>query len=687
MSVVIETTIGDITVDLFLKERPRATLNFLKLCKLKYYNFNLFHTVQHGFIAQTGDPSGSGDGGSSVWGVLEGKHKRYFEGETVPKIKHTEPGLLSMVCAGEGLLGSQFFFTLGPELLSLDGGGHCVIGEVTEGHEVLRKLSEVICDEKHRPYKDVRVTHTMVLEDPFEDPRGFRVPSRSPSPSAERLAGGRIAADEEIDDTEGKSAEEIAEMMAEKEAKARATILEIVGDIPDAEMAPPENVLFVCKLNPVTTDDDLQIIFSRFGKIVGCEVIRDKVSGDSLQYAFIEFEDKKSCEDAYFKMDNVLIDDRRIHVDFSQSVAKLRWRGKGRGIEYLDGTDKKSFKDIEYKDERRDRKRAPSRLRKSTSSAEESERESRRSRSRTRSSRRSPRRSPRRGRRTPRKHRGGKRRRRSPWRRGRAGRGGGGGGGGGAGGGGKSDKKVQLSEDNSAHMEERNGRDIRVVAGMVDYKNRPYPTSFIKRNAPPGGGGGGGSGESSANRRRNRSRSPLPFRNKRRSRSRSPLPFRRRSRSRSPLPLRRRTRSRSPLPFRRVSRSRSPLPLRRRDSRSRSPLPLRRRDSRSLSPVRHRQRSYSPEPVPRRNISPSPGPVSRHSRRRSRDYSGAESSDGYDRRRKDSERRRRSSSSGKRKSKPSSSSKRYSSGSESDGSGGSDRHRRHKSKKGKKDRK
>jgi len=65
------------------------------------------------------------------------------------------------------------------------------------------------------------------------------------------------------------TAEEIMEMQKNKEAKARATILEIVGDIPDADIAPPENVLFVCKLNPVTNDDDLEIIFSRFGKIVG----------------------------------------------------------------------------------------------------------------------------------------------------------------------------------------------------------------------------------------------------------------------------------------------------------------------------------------------------------------------------------------------------------------------------------
>ena len=65
-------------------------------------------------------------------------------------------------------------------------------------------------------------------------------------------------------------------------------------------------------------------------------MIRDHKTGDSLQYAFVEFEEQKACENAYFKMDNVLIDDRRIHVDFSQSVSKFRWKGKGR-LEVMDG--------------------------------------------------------------------------------------------------------------------------------------------------------------------------------------------------------------------------------------------------------------------------------------------------------------------------------------------------------------
>lgn len=348
MAVVIETTLGDITVDLYLEQRPVTCLNFLKLCKMKYYNFNLFHTIRSGFIAQTGDPTGEGSGGESIFGLLEGPGKRFFSGEKMPKIRHTNAGLLSMVGTDDVMVGSQFFFTLGSDLDSLDNI-HCVIGEVTEGHEVLRKLNEAICDETHRPYQDVRITHTVVLEDPFNDPPGFHAPSRSPSPSAERLKGGRIAPDEDIDETQGKSAEEIQEIIEEKEAKARATILEIVGDLPDADIAPPENVLFVCKLNPVTTDEDLEIIFSRFGEIVNCEVIRDKKTGDSLQYAFIEFSNKKSCEDAYFKMDNVLIDDRRIHVDFSQSVSKMRYLGKGRLQHFNDDEVKDNHSKQRYK--------------------------------------------------------------------------------------------------------------------------------------------------------------------------------------------------------------------------------------------------------------------------------------------------------------------------------------------------
>uniref|UniRef100_A0A8C7Y6P1 Peptidyl-prolyl cis-trans isomerase n=1 Tax=Oryzias sinensis TaxID=183150 RepID=A0A8C7Y6P1_9TELE len=328
MAVLLETTLGDIVIDLFTEERPKACLNFLKLCKIKYYNYCLFHNVQVNFIAQTGDPTGTGRGGESIYSKLYGDQARFFDAEKVPRIKHKKKGTVSMVNNGNDQHGSQFLMTTGENLDYLDGV-HTVFGEVTEGMDILKKINETFVDKDFVPFQDIRINHTVILEDPFDDPPDLPVPDRSPEPTKEQLDSGRIGADEEIVDTDGRSAEELEERLKEKEAKTQAILLEMVGDLPDADMKPPENVLFVCKLNPVTTDEDLEIIFSRFGSIKSCEIIRDWKSGDSLCYAFIEFEKQEDCEKAYFKMDNVLIDDRRIHVDFSQSVAKIKWKGKG----------------------------------------------------------------------------------------------------------------------------------------------------------------------------------------------------------------------------------------------------------------------------------------------------------------------------------------------------------------------
>ena len=221
------------------------------------------------FIAQTGDPTGIGrDGGESIYRRLYGDQAKYFEGDLLPKMKHIKAGTLSMVNAGNDMFGSQFFITLGSDLDYLDAE-HIVFGEIVEGlNDILTTFNETIVDGESRPFQDIRITHTVVLDDPFDDPAGLEVPDRSPIPSKEMLATTRIAADEDIDQYDDMDEEELAERMAEKEAKAKATILEMVGDLPEADCAPPENVLFVCKLNPVTNDDDLEIIFSRFGRVV-----------------------------------------------------------------------------------------------------------------------------------------------------------------------------------------------------------------------------------------------------------------------------------------------------------------------------------------------------------------------------------------------------------------------------------
>ncbi|KAJ4292626.1 Peptidyl-prolyl cis-trans isomerase-like 4 [Kalmusia sp. IMI 367209] len=337
MSVLLETSLGDITIDLLVDDAPKCCENFLKLCKVKYYNFAPVHSVQPNFSFQTGDPIGPGsndsDGGRSIWGLLDpaDPSKKTFRPEFQPKLKHTEMGTVSMATApspddpDERFAGSQFIVTLGTNIDFLDKKA-AIFGQVVEGFDVLEKVNAAFVDDKGRPLKDIRILHTVVLDDPYDDPKGLVEPPESPVPSAAQLATVRVGHDETLE--EEKDPEALEKVRREREARAQALTLEMVGDLPFAEVAPPENVLFVCKLNPVTQDEDLELIFSRFGKILSCEIIRDKKTGDSLQYAFIEYSNQKECEQAYFKMDGVLIDDHRIHVDFSQSVSKIAddWR-------------------------------------------------------------------------------------------------------------------------------------------------------------------------------------------------------------------------------------------------------------------------------------------------------------------------------------------------------------------------
>nr|GAT58021.1 predicted protein [Mycena chlorophos] len=322
MSVLFETSLGDLVIDLEVEACPKTSENFLKLCKVYYYNLNAFFNVSKDFLAQAGDPTATGTGGESIWSRL-GSQTRYFEPEIRPKLKHTSRGTISMAVAPEleghskGGCGSQFFVTLAENIDYLDGK-HAVFGHVVEGFDTLDKLNDVFTDKEGRPFKDVRIRHVVVLDDPFPDPPGLIQPPSSPTRPPDNST--RIAEDEDPLATLPEEEEE--RLRREKAAAASALTLEMVGDLPFANVRPPENVLFVCKLNPVTRDEDLELIFSRFGVIMSCQVIRDKRTGDSLQYAFIEFDKREDAEQAYFKMQNVLVDDRRIWVDFSQSVAK-----------------------------------------------------------------------------------------------------------------------------------------------------------------------------------------------------------------------------------------------------------------------------------------------------------------------------------------------------------------------------
>lgn len=146
---IIHTTMGDIHCKLFPKECPRTIENFCVHSKNNYYNGHVFHRVIKGFMIQTGDPTGTGTAGESIWGGE-------FEDEFHPTLKHDRPYTLSMANAGPNTNGSQFFITVIPTPW-LDNK-HTVFGRVSKGMEVCQNISTVKTNPKtDKPYDDVRI--------------------------------------------------------------------------------------------------------------------------------------------------------------------------------------------------------------------------------------------------------------------------------------------------------------------------------------------------------------------------------------------------------------------------------------------------------------------------------------------------------------------------------------------------
>ncbi|KAJ2776081.1 Peptidyl-prolyl cis-trans isomerase-like 1 [Coemansia javaensis] len=147
-NVVLETSLGPVTVELYWNEAPRTCQNFYTLAERGYYNGVVFHRIIHDFMIQGGDPTGTGRGGESIYG---GK----FADEITRALKHTGAGILSMANSGPNTNGSQFFITLAPTP-HLDGK-HTIFGRVCDGMAVVKALGQVATDRADRPLEDAMV--------------------------------------------------------------------------------------------------------------------------------------------------------------------------------------------------------------------------------------------------------------------------------------------------------------------------------------------------------------------------------------------------------------------------------------------------------------------------------------------------------------------------------------------------
>lgn len=127
-TATLKTDLGDVVVELFAEKVPNVVNNFVFLAREGFYDGVTFHRVIANFMAQSGDPTGTGTGGPGY----------RFADEFHRELRHDAPGILSMANAGPNTNGSQFFITHIPTPW-LDGK-HAVFGKVTSGMDVVLSI-------------------------------------------------------------------------------------------------------------------------------------------------------------------------------------------------------------------------------------------------------------------------------------------------------------------------------------------------------------------------------------------------------------------------------------------------------------------------------------------------------------------------------------------------------------------
>ncbi|XP_055916075.1 peptidyl-prolyl cis-trans isomerase-like 3 isoform X2 [Eupeodes corollae] len=146
-------------IELFCDDCPKACENFLALCASDYYNGCVFLRNIKGFMVQTGDPTNTGKGGTSIWGSK-------FEDEFKDSLKHSDRGIVSMANNGPNSNGSQFFITYAAQP-NLDLK-YTVFGRVIDGFDVLDELEKLTVNPKnYRPHAERKINSITMHANPI----------------------------------------------------------------------------------------------------------------------------------------------------------------------------------------------------------------------------------------------------------------------------------------------------------------------------------------------------------------------------------------------------------------------------------------------------------------------------------------------------------------------------------------
>ncbi len=151
--IVLQTNQGDIEIRLFPETAPKTCENIIGLIKKNYYNGLIFHRVIKDFMIQGGDPTGTGKGGTSLWG-------KSFADEVNRGVTFNRKGLLAMANAGPNTNGSQFFITtVATPHLNMK---HTIFGEVVKGYDVVERIENTAVDSDDRPIDEQKIIKAYV---------------------------------------------------------------------------------------------------------------------------------------------------------------------------------------------------------------------------------------------------------------------------------------------------------------------------------------------------------------------------------------------------------------------------------------------------------------------------------------------------------------------------------------------